>query len=51
MICEFSRPILKKRQELANDKKYVEDILKEGALKAEAVASQTMKEIREAVKL
>lgn len=51
MICEFSRPIFKKRQELANDKKYVEDILKEGALKAEAVASQTMKEIREAVKL
>ena len=51
MICEFSRPILKKRQELANDKKYVEDILKEGSLKAEQVASQTMKEIREAVKL
>lgn len=51
MICEFSRPVLKKRQELANDKKYVEDILKEGALKAGQVASQTMKEIREAVKL
>jgi tryptophanyl-tRNA synthetase len=51
MICEFSRPILKKRQELANDKKYVEDILKEGSLKAEQVASQTMKEIRQAVKL
>ena len=51
MICEFSRPILKKRQELANDKKYVEDILKEGSVKAEQVASQTMKEIREAVKL
>ncbi|MCR4663162.1 MAG: tryptophan--tRNA ligase [Endomicrobiaceae bacterium] len=51
MICEFSRPILKKRQELVNDKKYVEDILKEGSLKAEQVASQTMKEIREAVKL
>ncbi|MBO7431361.1 MAG: tryptophan--tRNA ligase [Elusimicrobia bacterium] len=51
MICEFSRPILKKRQELTNDKKYVEDILKEGSLKAEQVASQTMKEIRQAVKL
>jgi tryptophanyl-tRNA synthetase len=51
MICEFSRPILKKRQELVNDKKYVEDILKEGSLKAGKVASQTMKEIREAVKL
>ena len=51
MICEFSRPILKKRQELVNDKKYVEDILKEGSLKAGQVASQTMKEIREAVKL
>lgn len=51
MICEFSRPILKKRQELVNDKKYVEDILKEGSLKAGQVASQTMKEIRQAVKL
>lgn len=51
MICEFSRPILKKRQELVNDKKYVEDILKEGSIKAGQVASQTMKEIREAVKL
>jgi len=51
MICEFSRPILKKRQELVNDKKYVEDILKEGSLKAGQVAIQTMKEIRQAVKL
>ena len=51
MICEFSRPILKKRQELVNDKKYIEDILKEGALKAGKVASLTMKEIREEVKL
>ena len=51
MICEFSRPVLKKRQELVNDKKYVEDILKEGSVKAGKVASQTMKEIREAVKL
>ena len=51
MICDFSRPILKKRQELINDKKYVEGILKEGSLKASQVASQTMKEIREAVKL
>ncbi len=51
MICEFSRPILKKRQELADDKKYVEDILKDGSQKACKVASQTINEIREAVKI
>lgn len=51
MLCEFSKPILQKRQELSNDKKYIEDILRDGAIKAGAVANQTMKEIREALKV
>lgn len=51
LICEFSRPIFQKRQELSTDKKYVEDILKEGSQKAGQVAKQTINEIREAVKI
>ena len=51
MFVEYFRPFAEKRRELLNDRSYVESVLKDGAGKAAAVASATMKQVREAVGL
>jgi tryptophanyl-tRNA synthetase len=57
MMCLFdslkktTAPIYERRQELESRKQDVVDILEEGAKKARVVASATMKEVREAMKI
>ncbi|MDP8266094.1 MAG: tryptophan--tRNA ligase [Candidatus Aceula meridiana] len=45
-ILERIRPIADKREKLSKDKGYVEDILKQGALKARVIAQKTITEVR-----
>jgi len=45
-ILKRLKPIQDKRQELLKDKGQVEDILKQGAVKARAIAQETMSEVR-----
>jgi len=51
MFVEYFRPFAKKREELLKERGYVESILAEGAEKAASVASDTMKQVKEAVGL
>ena len=51
LIHEYFRPYRQRREELENDKGYVEQVLKDGAAKASAVACETMDKVRKAVGL
>lgn len=51
VLNAFLEPIRLKRMELAQDPSYVLSLLKEGSLVVEQVASQTMEQVRQAVKL
>ncbi|KKP39199.1 MAG: tryptophanyl-tRNA synthetase, tryptophanyl-tRNA synthetase [Candidatus Peregrinibacteria bacterium GW2011_GWF2_33_10] len=46
-ILEYFQDAREKRKKLENNKNYVEEVLKKGALKARKVAEQTIKEVRE----
>ena len=50
-LIEKLKPIHKKRQELLKDKTKVKKILDEGRIKAAAVASKTLEETKEAMKI
>jgi tryptophanyl-tRNA synthetase len=50
-LQKITAPIYERRQELEGRKQDVVDILEEGAKKARAVASATMAEVREAMKI
>ena len=51
VLENFIAPIRTRRAELAQNMDYIENIAREGTLKARAVASQTMLEIRRGVKI
>ncbi|MBO5760324.1 MAG: tryptophan--tRNA ligase [Lentisphaeria bacterium] len=48
---DFFAPMRKRREELAKDPGYIQSILKKGAEKANAIASETLEEVRKAVGL
>jgi tryptophanyl-tRNA synthetase len=50
-LMDHFAPYRAKREELANNMDYVDDVLRRGAEKANAVAEATMKKVREAVGL
>ncbi len=45
------KPIQEKRKELEQNKKYLDQVIKEGAKRARKVASETLKEVKKAMKL
>lgn len=51
LLHEYFRPFRQKREELENNRDYVEQVLCDGAQKARAVARQTMKRVRDAIGL
>lgn len=48
-IIEYLRPIREKREKVANDRAYLDGVLKKGAAQAREIASATMKEVKSAV--
>ncbi len=50
-FVEYFRDMRQKREELATDPAYVDEVLRKGAEKARAVASKTMDQVRKAVGL
>jgi tryptophanyl-tRNA synthetase len=48
---EYFAPYRRKREELAQNRDYVEQVLRDGAARANAVADATMKKVRQAVGL
>jgi tryptophanyl-tRNA synthetase len=48
-LIELLRPIQERRNKILSDRAGLEAVLKEGARKARAVASETMSEVRKAV--
>ncbi len=50
MLSAFMKPFAEKRTEIAGDRANLEKIIKDGTEKAKETASQTMKEVREALK-
>ena len=50
-MCEWTEPLVQKRKEISENKQMIEKILQQGQQKAQEVASQTMKEIKQAVKI
>jgi len=51
VLLEFLDPIRKKRKELEKEKGYLLKILKEGIIKAELKAQETLKEVKDAMNL
>ena len=51
LLHKYFRPFRQKREELENNADYVEQVLCNGAAKARAVASETMKRVRDATGL
>jgi tryptophanyl-tRNA synthetase len=51
LLHDYFRPFREKREELENNRDYVEAVLCSGAQKARAVARQTMKRVRDAIGL
>ncbi len=51
IMQEELRPIRERREELAKDLSYIYQILREGTQKAEAVAAQTLDEVKSAMKI
>ena len=49
VLVEKIKPISKKINELLNDEKYLDDILKEGAEKADKIASKKIKEMKKII--
>ena len=49
MIIEYLRPLREERAKLEKDRAYVDQVLKDGATRARAVAVKTMSEVRKAV--
>ncbi len=47
----FLEPLREKRQEYAKDRELLRDIIKEGSEKAKSIASKTMEEVREKIKV
>jgi len=50
-LWEYFAPMRKRREEMLHEKSYIEDVLHRGADRANAVADQVMKRVREAVGL
>ncbi|MDR2676923.1 MAG: tryptophan--tRNA ligase [Endomicrobium sp.] len=50
ILTEFMAPLTNERKKLISDKAYLDEILKKGCQKATEIASETMKEIHEALK-
>jgi len=50
-IYEFFAPVREKRKEYEDDPDLIKDIIKEGEKKAKEIASATMEEVREAMKM
>jgi tryptophanyl-tRNA synthetase len=51
LLHDYFRPFRQKREELENDREYVEQVLCQGAHKARTVAAATMKRVRDAIGL
>jgi len=55
LMCEglkkYISPIRKRREEISRDMKYVEGVLAAGRERAESIASETLKEVRRAIKI
>ena len=50
-LWEYFAPMRKRREEILADKLYIDDVLKKGATRANEIAEQVMKRVREAVGL
>ena len=50
-LLDYFAPYRQKREELAKNRDYIEQVLRDGAARANAVADATMKKVREAVGL
>jgi tryptophanyl-tRNA synthetase len=50
-LWEYFAPMRKRREEILADKSYIESVLKKGAARANEIADQVMKRVREAVGL
>jgi tryptophanyl-tRNA synthetase len=50
-LWEYFAPMRKRREEILADKSYIDDVLKKGATRANEIADQVMKRVREAVGL
>ena len=48
-IIEFLRPVREHRRKFANDRAYMDEVLKKGASHARMIAAQTIEEVRKAV--
>ena len=51
LMIEYFKPYRDKREELQNNVDFVQDVLKDGAERASAVASETLKKVRKAAGL
>jgi tryptophanyl-tRNA synthetase len=50
-LWEYFAPMRKRREEILADKSYIDSVLKKGAVRANEIADQVMKRVREAVGL
>jgi len=50
-LWEYFAPMRKRREEILADKSYIDDVLEKGATRANEIADQVMKRVREAVGL
>jgi tryptophanyl-tRNA synthetase len=50
-LWEYFAPMRKRREEILADKSYIDNVLKKGAIRANEIAGQVMKRVREAVGL
>jgi tryptophanyl-tRNA synthetase len=50
-VWEYFAPMRKRREEILNDKAYIDDVLARGAKRANEIADQVMQRVREAVGL
>jgi tryptophanyl-tRNA synthetase len=50
-LWEYFAPMRKRREEILNDKSYIDDVLARGATRANEIAGQVMNRVREAVGL
>src|SRR5439155_24421936 len=50
-LWEYLTPMRKRREEILNDKSYIDDVLVRGAKRANAIADQVMERVRKALGL
>jgi tryptophanyl-tRNA synthetase len=50
-VWEYFAPMRKRREEILNDKSYIDDVLTRGAKRANEIADRVMTRVREAVGL